>query len=72
MRIATARSAAQAVSYTTGVPAFIGAALMLHGTWSGAGVFNTEQLDPDPFMEMLNASTACRGPSPSCRPRSSF
>ena len=44
----------QAVSYTTGVPAFIGAALMLDGTWSGAGVFNTEQLDPDPFMEMLN------------------
>ncbi|MCC5795133.1 MAG: saccharopine dehydrogenase family protein [Chromatiales bacterium] len=44
----------QAVSYTTGVPAFIGAALMLDGTWSAAGVFNTEQLDPDPFMEMLN------------------
>lgn len=44
----------QAVSYTTGVPAMIGAALMLNGTWSGAGVFNTEQLDPDPFMEMLN------------------
>jgi saccharopine dehydrogenase (NAD+, L-lysine forming) len=44
----------QAVSYTTGVPAFIGAALMLNGTWSGAGVFNTEQLDPDAFMDMLN------------------
>jgi saccharopine dehydrogenase (NAD+, L-lysine-forming) len=44
----------QAVSYTTGVPAFIGAALMLQGTWSGAGVFNTEQLDPDAFMDMLN------------------
>ncbi len=43
----------QAVSYTTGVPAFIGAALMLQGTWAGAGVFNTEQLDPDPFMDML-------------------
>jgi saccharopine dehydrogenase (NAD+, L-lysine-forming) len=27
---------------------------MLNGTWSGAGVFNTEQLDPDPFMELLN------------------
>ena len=44
----------QAVSYTTGVPAMIGAALMLSGTWSGAGVFNIEQLDPDPFMELLN------------------
>ena len=44
----------QAVSYTTGVPAFIGAALMLNGTWAGAGVFNTEQLDPDPFMKLLN------------------
>ncbi|GMG81943.1 saccharopine dehydrogenase family protein [Paralimibaculum aggregatum] len=44
----------QAVSYTTGVPAMIGTALMLQGKWSGAGVFNMEQLDPDPFMEMLN------------------
>ncbi len=45
---------AQAVSYTTGVPAMIGAMLMLEGTWSGKGVFNMEQLDPDPFMEKLN------------------
>lgn len=45
----------QAVSYTTGVPAMIGAALMLDGTWMRAGVFNLEQLDPDPFMAMLNA-----------------
>jgi saccharopine dehydrogenase (NAD+, L-lysine-forming) len=44
----------QAVSYTTGVPAMIGAALMATGTWSGKGVFNMEQLDPDPFMAMLN------------------
>ena len=44
----------QAVSYTTGVPAMIGAALMLTGKWSGKGVFNMEQLDPDPFMDMLN------------------
>lgn len=44
----------QAVSYTTGVPAMIGAALMLKGVWQGAGVFNIEQLDPDPFMAMLN------------------
>jgi saccharopine dehydrogenase (NAD+, L-lysine-forming) len=44
----------QAVSYTTGVPAMIGSALMLQGTWSGAGVFNMEQMDPDPFMAMLN------------------
>jgi len=44
----------QAVSYTTGVPAMIGAALMLDGTWMQPGVFNLEQLDPDPFMTMLN------------------
>jgi saccharopine dehydrogenase (NAD+, L-lysine-forming) len=45
----------QAVSYTTGVPAMIGAALMLDGTWMQPGVVNLEQLDPDPFMAMLNA-----------------
>jgi saccharopine dehydrogenase (NAD+, L-lysine-forming) len=44
----------QAVSYTTGVPAMIGAALMLTGTWMKPGVFNLEQLDPDPFMDMLS------------------
>ena len=44
----------QAVSYTTGVPAMIGAALMLDCTWMQPGVFNLEQLDPDPFMAMLN------------------
>ena len=44
----------QAVSYTTGVPAMIGAALMVQGIWKGRGVFNMEQLDPDPFMDMLN------------------
>jgi saccharopine dehydrogenase (NAD+, L-lysine forming) len=45
---------AQAVSYTTGVPAMIGAAMMLTGKWKGKGVFNMEQLNPDPFMDMLN------------------
>ena len=44
----------QAVSYTTGVPAMIGAALMLQGVWKGKGVFNMEQMNPDPFMDMLN------------------
>ncbi|MCP5399159.1 MAG: saccharopine dehydrogenase family protein [Sphingomonas sp.] len=44
----------QAVSYTTGVPAMIGAAMILTGKWSGSGVFNMEQMDPDPYMEMLN------------------
>ncbi len=52
---AYAETGNQAVSYTTGVPAMIGAALMVQGIWSGAGVFNTEQLDPDPYMDMLNA-----------------
>ncbi len=44
----------QAISYTTGVPAMIGAKMMLTGKWSGKGVFNMEQMDPDPFMEDLN------------------
>ena len=44
----------QAISYTTGVPAMIGAAMMVTGGWSGEGVFNIEQMDPDPFMDMLN------------------
>ncbi len=44
----------QGVSYTTGVPAMIGAMMMVTGKWSGKGVFNVEQLNPDPFMEKLN------------------
>ena len=51
---AFAETGNQAVSYTTGVPAMIGAAMMVRGTWSGAGVFNMEEMDPDPFMDMLN------------------
>ncbi|MEW6258738.1 MAG: saccharopine dehydrogenase family protein [Thermodesulfobacteriota bacterium] len=45
---------AQAISYTTGVPAMIGAKMMLSGTWKRPGVWNVEQFDPDPFMEDLN------------------
>lgn len=45
----------QAVSYTTGVPAMIGAAQLLKGNWKEPGVWNMEQLDPDDFMDMLNA-----------------
>ncbi|MDE5737362.1 MAG: saccharopine dehydrogenase family protein [Oscillospiraceae bacterium] len=44
----------QAVSYTTGVPAMIGTALVASGVWNGAGVFNVEEFDPDPYMDMLN------------------
>lgn len=44
----------QGVSYTTGVPAVIGAKLMVEGKWRGEGVFNMEQLDPDPFMDEMN------------------
>lgn len=43
----------QAISYTTGVPAVTGAMLMLEGIWKGGGVFNVEQLDPDPFMARI-------------------
>ena len=45
----------QAVSYTTGVPAMIGARMMLTGKWKKAGVWNMEEFDPDPFMEDLNS-----------------
>ena len=44
----------QAVAYTTGVPAMIGAAQVLKGNWTAPGVWNMEQLDPDDFMDMLN------------------
>ncbi len=44
----------QAISYTTGVPAMIGTAMVMTGTWKGAGVFNVEEFDPDPYMEGLN------------------
>lgn len=44
----------QAVSYTTGVPAAIGAMMYLKGLWKKSGVFNVEEFDPDPFMTELN------------------
>ncbi|MDY0195438.1 MAG: saccharopine dehydrogenase family protein [Sulfurovaceae bacterium] len=44
----------QGVSYTTGVPAMIGAKLMLKGIWNETGVWNMEQFDPDPFMQEMN------------------
>ena len=44
----------QAISYTTGVPAMIGAALVVDKVWDKDGVFNIEEFDPDPFMDMLN------------------
>ena len=44
----------QAISYTTGVPAMIGAKMILEGKWTGNGVFNMEELNPDDFMTALN------------------
>ncbi|MCB0606208.1 MAG: saccharopine dehydrogenase family protein [Lewinellaceae bacterium] len=44
----------QGVSYTTGVPAMIGAMMVLTGQWQGKGVFNVEQFNPDPFMDKMN------------------
>ena len=44
----------QAVSYTTGVPAMIGAMLVMTGKWKKPGVYNVEEFDPDPFMDALN------------------
>jgi saccharopine dehydrogenase (NAD+, L-lysine forming) len=45
----------QAISYTTGVPAMIGAMMVLTGKWKKPGVHNVEEFDPDPFMEKLNS-----------------
>ena len=44
----------QAISYTTGVPAMIGAMMVVTGQWKKPGVFNVEEFDPDPYMEALN------------------
>ena len=44
----------QAISYTTGVPAMIGAMMVLKGEWKKPGVFNVEEMNPDPFMDALN------------------
>lgn len=44
----------QAISFTTGVPAMIGAMMFLEGNWKKPGVFNVEEFNPDPFMEALN------------------
>lgn len=44
----------QAISYTTGVPAMIGAKMMVEGKWIKPGVWNIEQFDPDPFMDDMN------------------
>lgn len=44
----------QAISYTTGVPAMIGAMLIIKGVWNKPGVYNVEEFDPDPFMDALN------------------
>ena len=44
----------QAISYTTGVPAMIGAMLVMNGQWCKGGVHNMEEFDPDPFMDALN------------------
>ena len=44
----------QAVAYTTGVPAMIGAMMVMTGKWRKPGVYNIEEFDPDPFMDALN------------------
>ena len=51
--IAYRETGTQAVSFTTGVPAALGASLFARGIWRGAGVFNVEQLDPDTFLAEL-------------------
>ncbi|MBY5958413.1 saccharopine dehydrogenase family protein [Membranicola marinus] len=52
--VAYEETGTQGVSYTTGVPAMIGAKMMMTGQWMKSGVFNVEEFDPDPFMEELN------------------
>jgi saccharopine dehydrogenase (NAD+, L-lysine-forming) len=52
--VAYKETGTQGVSYTTGVPAMIGAMMYLKGLWKKPGVFNVEEFDPDPFMKELN------------------
>jgi saccharopine dehydrogenase (NAD+, L-lysine-forming) len=44
----------QAISYTAGVPAMIGAMMVMTGKWKKPGVYNVEEFDPDPYMDALN------------------
>lgn len=53
-RAAYEETGMQGVSYTTGVPAMIGARMFMLGLWKKPGVWNVEEFDPDPFMEELN------------------
>lgn len=53
-RAAYEETGMQGVSYTTGVPAMIGAMMFLKGIWKKPGVYNVEEFDPDSFMEQLN------------------
>ena len=53
-RAAYEETGMQGVSYTTGVPAMIGAMMFLKGIWKKPGVYNVEEFDPDPFLEQLN------------------
>lgn len=53
-RAAYEETGMQGVSYTTGVPATIGARLFMLGQWKRPGVWNVEEFDPDPFMDELN------------------
>lgn len=52
-QVAFEETGTQGVSYTTGVPAMLGAMMVLTGKWAGKGVFNVEEFDPDPFMEKI-------------------
>ena len=52
-RAAYQETGAPGVSYTTGVPATIGAMMFFKGLWRRPGVYNVEEFDPDPFMEQL-------------------
>ena len=54
IRSATKRLVPRRSPYTTGVPAMIGAMLVMNGTWQKPGVYNIEEFDPDPFMDALN------------------
>ena len=53
-KVAFEETGTQGVSYTTGVPATIGAMMYLQGIWKKPGVFNVEEFNPDPFMEQLS------------------
>ncbi len=51
---AYAETGAQGISYTAGVPPVVAALLIAEGVWDVGTMVNVEELDPRPFITLLN------------------